>query len=75
MRELLEMTRTTKWRTASSWSHEARGSTDEESHHCGERCESQSESDSLLSVKSDGNDMVSNGETDEETEDGRGGIG
>ena len=37
----------------------------------GERCESQTECDSVSSVKSDGNDIELNGETDdEEMEDG-----
>ena len=44
----------------------------EESHRC-ERCEGQSASSSL-SVKSDGDDTVLHGETDEEV-DGEGGIG
>ena len=41
----------------------------------GERCEKESECDSALSVKSDGNDPESNGETDDEDiEDGETGF-
>ena len=41
----------------------------------GERCESQSVCDSALSVKSDGNDIELNGETnDEDMEDGEAGF-
>ena len=41
---------------------------------CDERCESQSKCDSALSVKSDGNDIELNGETDDEDMEGGDGI-